>query len=293
MSENILTLPIGLIDEPRIILRPVLRQSKEYLELCSSIEKYGLLSAVLVRPKGDRYELVAGNWRRTACVYLKKPTMPCISRPMTDEEALALQLQENAVRFDTKPAEFANQLKRLMEQSPDMTKATLAGLVCKHPNWIDQLLDLTKLSKAVQLLVDRGEMTLMNAIMLAKIPKRWRDDQIDNACRMTVAEFKSLAAGIIKQYAECIRQGKLDARFLTDFKPVGYIRKPNDIATEIADSQVGPLMIVSENCKTHLDVWKAACRWCIHLDRESIEQLRRKAEREGRLESEGDNGVDE
>ncbi len=293
MPETLRTIPLGLIDEPRFILRPVLRQSKEFLELCSSIETHGLLTAVLVRPKGERYELVAGNWRRTACVAIKRADMPCIVREMTDEQALSLQLQENAVRFETKPAEYANQLQRIMDQSPGMTFSTLAGLVSKHPNWIKQLLELPKLPKDVQQLIDRGDMCLKNATTLAKIPARWREEQVENACHLSIREFTSLAAAIIKRFQECVRQGKLDAHFKADFKPKGYARKPKEVQAEIDDPQVGPILIVAENCKTHLDAYRLGLRWAFHLDRESIERLREKADREGRLESDGVNGVDD
>ncbi len=293
MSETLITLPIGLIDEPRFVLRPVLRQSKEYLELRSSIEKFGLLTAVLVRPKGERYELVGGNWRRTVCVDLKRPDMPCIVREMTDEVMLALQLQENAVRFNTKPVEYANQLKRLMEQSPGMTKSKLAGLICKHPNWIAELLNLTKLDKELQLLIDRGEMPLMNAMMLAKLPAHIRIEQIDNACQMPVAEFKPMAGGILKKFKECVKQGQTDARYLTEFKPVAHARKPKEVEAETKNPQVLPLLIVSEGCKSMLDACLLGARWAVHLDRESVQRLREKAEREGRPEKGGDDGVGE
>lgn len=288
MSEICTTIPIGMIDEPRFILRPVLRQSKEYLELRSSIEQYGLLTSVLVRPKGDRYELVGGRWRWTACMELRRESMPCIVRGMNDDEAIALQLQENAVRFETKPVEYANQLKRLLDRSPGMTEARLAKLVSKHPNWIKDRLGLMKLDKPIQLLIDRGEMPVGNAVMLAKIPQQWRLEQVDNACHMATAEFKSLAGAIVKQYMECVRQGKLDARFKTAFKPVAYARKPKEVQAELDDPQIGATLIVSENCKSFLDAYQLGLRWGYHLDRESIESLRRQAEREGRLESEGD-----
>lgn len=292
MSENLLTLPIALIDEPRVVLRQVLRQSKEYRELRSSIEDYGLLTSVLVRPKGNRYELVAGNWRRTACVELKRDSMPCIVREMTDEQMLSLQLQENAIRFDTKPAEYANQLKRLMDQSPGMTFADIAKLVKKHPNWIKQILELPKLPKEVQQLIDRGEMTVKNAVMLCKIPLRYREEQFENARRMPVKEFEILAAAITKQFVESVRQGKLDAHFNTPFKPQGYARKNKEVQAELDDPQVLPLLIVSEGCKSYLDAALVGLRWGHHQDRESVEYLRRKAELEGRLESDGVDGID-
>jgi ParB/RepB/Spo0J family partition protein len=292
MSETITTIPLSLIDEPRYLLRTVQRQSIEYLELRSSIEKYGLLTAVLVRPVGDRFRMVGGNYRRTVCVDLRRTDMPCIVREMTDIEEIALQLQENAVRYATKPCEFANQLERLMEQSPGMTFYDLAGMVSKSPGWIKRLLKLTALDRETQKLVDRGQMTVENAMKLAKIPKQFRDQHIDNACSMTVAEFKPLAASLIKQYAEGIREGKLDARFLSEFKPAAWIRAPSEIKAEIDNPLHAPMLIVSEGCKTLLDAWLSGARWSIHLDRESIAAQREKAIREGRLESEDDAQLD-
>lgn len=291
MSEALLTIPLGLIDEPRYVLRPVLRQSKDFRELRASIEAYGLLTSVLVRPKGDRYELVAGNWRRTACVELKRTDMPCIVREMTDEQALALQLQENAVRFDTKPAEFANQLKRLLDQSPDMTFSSLARLVSKSPAWIKQLLQLVGLPKEVQQLIDRGEMPVMNGVALARLPLMWREEQTVNAIRMPVKEFENLVGALVKQFKEGVKQGKLDRRY-APFKPQGYARKPKEVQAELDDPQILSLLIVSEGCKSYVDAALVGLRWGHHLDRDSIDHMRRRAELEGRLESDGVDGID-
>lgn len=292
MSETVINIPIELIDEPRYLLQPVLRHSKEYLELRTSIEKDGLITAVLVRPIGERYRLVGGNYRRTICVELKRATMPCVVREMTDLDEIALQLKENAIRCQTKPAHFANQLKRMMELSPGMTFADLAGLTSKSPLWIRRLLNIASLDPELQKLIDRGGMSVENAVLLARIPPDLRDAQIDNACCMTVKEFRPLAQSIIKQHVERINQGKLDAHFLTDFKPNGYCRSPKEVQNEVNDPQVGPMLIIAENCKTLLDAFQLGCRWSIHLDRDSVELRRQQAAREGRLESAGDSDLD-
>jgi ParB/RepB/Spo0J family partition protein len=264
----------------------------EYLELKSSIEKHGVLSPALVRPKDNsRFELVAGNCRRVASIELKLTTLPCVVKSLSDQEVLALQIHENAIRLKTQPAEFANQLKRIMDQTPGMTLATLAVLVGKQVAWVKRLLELPKLDKDTQRLVDRGTMRVKNAMMLAKIPKQWRGEQITNACEMTEKEFSPLASSIIKQYQESVRQGKLDAHFNTPFKPVAHARKPKEVQAEIDNPKVLPRLIVSEKVTTLLDAALLGTRWGHHLDREHIEQLRLKAEAQGRLESESDNDV--
>ncbi len=292
MSETVINIPIELIDEPRYLLRPVLRHSKDYLELRTSIEKDGLLTAVLVRPIGERYRLVGGNYRRTVSLELKRPTLPCIVREMTDSEEIALQLKENAIRSATKPAEYANQLKRLMDLSPGMTFFDLAGMVSKSPRWVKKLLNLTALDPELQKLIDRGGMPVENAMLLTRIPKELRDAQIDNACCMTTREFRPLAQAITKQHVEQTHKGKLDARFVAPFRPHAYCRNPKDIENEINNPQVGPMLIVAERPNTMLEAFKLGCRWSIHLDRESVELHRQKAAIEGRLESEGESDLD-
>ena len=62
-----------------------------------------------------------------------------------------------------------------------MTKRELACLIRKSPAWVGKCLDLTNLLKDIQVMVDRGEIPVENAYMLAKIPRSMQKDYVDRA----------------------------------------------------------------------------------------------------------------
>lgn len=72
-------------------------------ELAKSIAKQGVIQPILVRPLGDKIEIVAGERRWRASQLAKKDTIPAIVRVLTDKEALQIQAIENAQREDLSP----------------------------------------------------------------------------------------------------------------------------------------------------------------------------------------------
>ncbi len=76
-------------------------------ELKASIAEYGVLVPVIVRRRGDGYELVAGERRWRACAALQRPTIPAIVRASDDRQTLELAIVENLQREDLNPLEEA------------------------------------------------------------------------------------------------------------------------------------------------------------------------------------------
>ena len=111
-------LPIHVLREPKVKLRDVNREILEYLEMRDSIRDHGILQSLLVRPQGDGYEIIEGLHRYTGAKEVGLQTLPCIIRQCSDDEVLVLQLQANAISPETKLAEYAQQLKRLMAAEP-------------------------------------------------------------------------------------------------------------------------------------------------------------------------------
>ena len=74
-------------------------------QLAASIQKYGILEPLLVRPQGDKYELVAGERRYRAAQQVGLTELPVVIRQLNDQEALALSLIENLQREDLNPVE--------------------------------------------------------------------------------------------------------------------------------------------------------------------------------------------
>ncbi|MBN2198835.1 MAG: ParB/RepB/Spo0J family partition protein, partial [Candidatus Aminicenantes bacterium] len=84
-------------------------------ELMNSIREKGILEPILVRPKGERYEIIAGERRYQAARRLRMTEMPCIEKDVDDREAMELSLIENLQRKDLDAFEEADGLKALME----------------------------------------------------------------------------------------------------------------------------------------------------------------------------------
>jgi len=276
MGDELRELPVEQLVEPWILLRPVCRHSVAYLEMKDSIEAQGFLNSISVRPckrHPDSFEIIDGMYRWTCAKELCRETIPAIVKySITDDEVLALQIQANAIRPETKPCEFAAQLKKIQKAHPGITLAKLAVMVSKNPVWIRQQLGLLRLAKDQQKMVDRGEICLQNAYMLAKIPPRFRKEYTDKAKTMPGKEFSALAAGVIKQFREALRQGRLDAFFTEEFEPQPHLRSLRTIQEEHQDHLAGPLVVAAEDCKTPLDGWNAALLWAMHLDPQSVKE---------------------
>lgn len=89
---------------------------EEMEQLKESIREYGVLSPLLVRPRGDgRYEIVSGHRRKAACEALGITELPVLVREMTDEEAVILMVDSNIQREHILPSEKAFAYKMKME----------------------------------------------------------------------------------------------------------------------------------------------------------------------------------
>lgn len=286
MVDRLDWLPIAQVHEPWILLRPVVTDCVDYLELRDSIRRSGLILPICVRPSsrqpGD-YEVVDGMRRYTVSKEIRSERMPClIKHEVSDNEVLSLQLQANAVHAETRPIEYSRQLRRILETSPGMTMAELAHLAGKSPVWIREMLNLLRLSKDIQLKVDRGDIPAQSAYMLRKIPVRWRKDYTDMAVVMPSNEFCRLAAGVVKRFKEAKAQGKLDERYVLEWQPRAHMRGIKDVKSELDKPCFGATLLATEGCKTVLDGFYTALKWVLHLDTVSIKAERLKIERQAR-----------
>ena len=100
---------------------------EEMEQLKESIREYGVLSPLLVRPRGDgRYEIVSGHRRKAACEALGITELPVLVRDMTDDEAVILMVDSNIQREHILPSEKAFAYKMKMEAVKHQGKAPTA-----------------------------------------------------------------------------------------------------------------------------------------------------------------------
>lgn len=287
-QSEIAMLPVDQIIDPKFLLRYVDRNSSSYMELFDSIAQNGLINSICVRPAGERapgkYEAVDGFYRLTICREQGRETIPAIISDLSDEEVLATQIRANALRPETTKIEYARQLRRLQEFRPGITMAEMAQLVNKSPRWVDQQLDLLYLDEPTQAMVEAGEMPLQSAYMLAKVPRQLRTNELlAQACVLPVKHFAAIAGGIVKQYMEQIRNGKLHENYNDEpFKPGPYQRALKKVAAEAESPHFLPQLLVIEGAKTPLQGAIIALNWTMNLDRDSVIERRKLYEKQHR-----------
>jgi ParB family transcriptional regulator, chromosome partitioning protein len=85
-------------------------------ELAASISAQGIVQPLVVRRKGERFELIAGERRWRAAMKAGLDQVPVVVREANDLEALQLALVENLQREDLNPIEEAAGYRRLQEE---------------------------------------------------------------------------------------------------------------------------------------------------------------------------------
>jgi len=90
--------------------------SEKIEELAASIEEVGLLQPIIVRPVGERYEIVAGRRRYLAVSGLDAKTIEVIVREMSDQEAAIIRATENLSRENLTPLEEAAIFSNLLNK---------------------------------------------------------------------------------------------------------------------------------------------------------------------------------
>jgi len=229
-----------------------------------------LLNAILVRPIGDLFEVVDGMWRWTAAHEGGLKMIQCVVRAMSDDEVLVYQITANVTHKDTESIDFAHHLERVRRlMGDDCTLIHLADRVGKSREWVAKTLQLNKLIFDAKEAVQRGEITIGNARLLAKLKRHLQPAFIRDARLMSTHEFQGTIARVVNEYREAIKAGRMEAYYGGEAKP--FCRGTPEIIKELKRwPNAGP-MLVKHNCKTPLDGWKLVVKWLMRMDPESLE----------------------
>lgn len=136
--------------------------------LADSIQQYGMIQPILVRPLGLNYQIVAGERRWRAARMLGMDEVPVVIRELTDEETMAVALIENLQREDLNPLEEANAYAQLMDMF-HLTQEEVAKRVGKSRSAVANSLRLLKLPENVKTLVEDGGLSAGHARALLGI----------------------------------------------------------------------------------------------------------------------------
>ena len=171
-------------------------KDEKMLELKESIEEYGVLMPVLVRPRPDGgYEMVSGHRRKYASELAGKQVIPCIIRNMTDDEATIIMVGSNLQREKILPSEKAFAYKMKLEamnrqgQRTDLTSTPpvskfrtnemLAQQSGESRETIRRYIRLTELITPILDMVDEGKIAMRPAVELSYLPKDQQELLLD------------------------------------------------------------------------------------------------------------------
>ena len=147
---------IRMIPLDRIAQNPLQARSElgNLEELKSSIKQKGVLEPILVRPKGGKYEIIAGERRFMASKSIGLKDIPCIEMNVEDNEAMEISLIENLQRKDLNVFEEADGLKTLAEIY-SYNHAQIAQKLGKARSTITEVINLSKIPPAVRVLCNQ------------------------------------------------------------------------------------------------------------------------------------------
>ena len=138
-------------------------------ELMASIAEKGIIEPIIVRQRGRRFQIVAGERRYQAAVQVGLREIPIVIREVDDDEVIEIALIENIQRKDLTPFEEAEALHSL---------ATRCGFT--HEDMARRL--------------GKSRTAITESLSLNNMP-----DEVKNLCRLADIHSKSLLLQVVRQ----------------------------------------------------------------------------------------------
>lgn len=161
--------------------------------LADSIRSHGIVQPLLVRRRGEGFELIAGERRWRAAKLAGITRVPVIVKEVPDESLLEIALIENIQRENLNPIEEAQAYKKLIE-TVGLTQEALASRVGRDRSYITNYLRLLRLPDDLQQLVKEGRLSTGHARTLlalshADLQRRLARQIIDNGLSVRATEL--------------------------------------------------------------------------------------------------------
>ena len=141
---------------------------KDLVELTKSIKEHGIINPIVVRPIGNKFEIIAGERRCKASFLAGKETIPAIVKNLDDKQSAEIALIENIQRKDLSPIEEANSYKKILDMG-SFTQEQLADKLGKSQSTIANKMRLLNLDESVQQALLNNKISERHARSLLKL----------------------------------------------------------------------------------------------------------------------------
>jgi len=139
---------LSLIDRPDATVRMDISEVA-ISELADSIREIGLLQPIVVFPKGDRFEVIAGDRRYLAHKKLGLDKIMCCVKEIPVEEIIWLRATENIQRQDLTPFEEGH-IYVILNTDKGFSVAAIGKKMGKSPGTVQRRMDILKMPESFQ-----------------------------------------------------------------------------------------------------------------------------------------------
>ena len=281
MSEPVLKhIAIGDINVSPDAIRTVNEESAKFKEILDSVRSKGVINPIAVREIKDSegnksFEILEGLHRYTSCKAIGKETIPAaIHANVDDSKAVEMMIVGNHQKQDTKPHEYAKGLRTWLVRNPNKTMGDLSKLLSCSASFLQQRLNLLKLSDEAANLVNKQLIPLSKAAELARLPVERQGDFIDQAQQSgaNIDDFKSQIATAIKKIRDANKKGRDSEPSVFVAKPIA--RKFGDLREELESHTVAKELPKMLKLKTAQEGFEAGVAWALQMDDKTL-QLRK------------------
>ncbi|MEO2090010.1 MAG: ParB/RepB/Spo0J family partition protein [Gemmataceae bacterium] len=168
----------------------------ELTQLADSIRTHGVLQPLVVRPDGERYQLIAGERRLRASHLVGLAEVPVHVVSFDDQQVYEAALVENIQRSDLNAIEKAQGFKEYLERY-GLSQEQLGRRLGIDRTSISNLVGLLNLPAEVQDAVRLGQLTLGHAKVIKGVADAERQIQL---CREAI--FKHLSVHALELLAK-------------------------------------------------------------------------------------------
>src|SRR5487761_532631 len=201
-SDSPLQVDIDLIDPSPY--QPRTRFAQSALdELAQSIRRTGIIQPLVVRRRGPRFQLLAGERRWRAAQLVSMHRVPVVIQDVPDEKAMEITLVENLQREDLNPIEQAQAFDRLIQEF-HLTQEEASERTGKERVTVANALRLLRLENPIREMVEDGRLTAGHARALLAIeapPLRMETAKRAARGNLTVRHIERLATRTRKHRA--------------------------------------------------------------------------------------------
>lgn len=161
------TVNIGLIERPVPPIREFF-DDDELQRLVASIRENGILVPLLVRPKGDNYEVIDGDRRLAAAWAAGIRQIPIIIRALDDRATHIQRMLANKDRADTDPVSEAKYIARLIYEKI-FTAEEYAEKIGRSTEWISDRLAIAEMPDYMQQALSMKQVSLGVCLEIAQV----------------------------------------------------------------------------------------------------------------------------